>query len=806
MGAGIVASMVVALLLLAAGLAYADVTYDLPNVQYLPILLNPPDGLLLQPTRVYDRSGKHLLLTFAPSDGPRRYIPLNPEAPQHLPDSLAKATVAVADSGFWSHNGYSLSGLNDPAAHPTLAQKLVSDLLLYDEAPSLRRELRERILAAQATIEYGRSQILEWVLNSEDYGNEAFGAEAAAQFYFGKPATGLSLAESAWLAEAAQAQYANSGGAQGLAPQSGEKAIEAMLNQGAISTEQAIAALAAAPELRPPSTADDVPAPAFVHLVRTQLDQQFARERIERGGVVVTTTLDYDLQQQARCATVAFVLRLEATAPPSSTPCPAADKLPALPPDTAIPEPSASALVLDPQSGEVLAAVGEIVGAAETQTLAAHDAGTLMNPFIYLTAFARGFGPASMVWDIPAPDEQPSPGAQYHGPVRMRIALVNDYRVPTLALAAQMGTEAIDRTETSFGLRPGGTTLLEMTGAYGILATQGLRYGQPGPFTVLRVEGLDHSQWLDLTSPQEQPVLAAPLAYLMNAVLSDETAREPLLGNPNPLDLDRPAGAKIGQTDSGMDAWTVGYTPARVVGVWVGTDQAETALGRSPRIAASLWNALMQVATDSEPASGWSPPEGVTKVDVCDPSGMLPTKDCPSIVGEVFLTGSEPTQTDTLYRSLAVNRETGYLATVYTPPQLVENRVYMVLPPQAQAWAKWANVPVAPAAYDAIQAEPINPDVRITSPTLFAQIRGSVQIQGTASGADFKSYRVLVGQGINPQDWIAVGDESTRPVEAGVLATWDATGLSGLYAVQLQVVRSDQRIDTSITQVTVQGN
>ncbi len=193
-------------------------------------------------------------------------------------------------------------------------------------------------------------------------------------------------------------------------------------------------------------------------------------------------------------------------------------------------------------------------------------------------------------------------------------------------------------------------------------------------------------------------------------------------------------------------------------------------------------------------------------MDVCDPSGMLPTKDCPSIVGEVFLTGNEPTQADTLYRSLAVNRETGYLATVYTPPQLVENRVYMVLPPEAQAWAKWANVPVAPAAYDAIQAEPINPDVRITSPALFAQIRGSAQIRGTASGADFESYRVLVGQGINPQDWIAVGDGSSTPVEDGLLATWDTTGLSGLYAVQLQVIRSDQRVDTSIIQVTVQDN
>ena len=385
-----------------------------------------------------------------------------------------------------------------------------------------------------------------------------------------------------------------------------------------------------------------------------------------------------------------------------------------------------------------------------------------MNPFTYLTAFARGFSPGSMVWDIPAPDEQPSPGAQYHGPVRMRIALVNDYDAPARDVAAQMGTEAIDRTATSFGLRSGGATLLDMAGAYGILAAQGVRYGQPGPSTVLRVEGLDHAVWLDLADPRAQPVLAAPLAYLMNNVLSDETAREPLLGNPNPLDINRPAGAKIGQTRSGTGrldrrlhtrrAWRrSGSGPRRLI----------SSLGRSPRVPASLWNALMLLATASEPPAGWRAPEGVTAVDVCDPSGMLPTKDCPSTVSEVFLTGNEPTQPDTLYRSFAVNRETGYLATVYTPPQLVENRVYMVLPPEAQAWAKWANVPVAPTAYDAIQAEPINPDVRVTSPALFADVRGQVQIRGTASGADFDRYRVLVGQGIDPQQWIAVGDEST---------------------------------------------
>jgi hypothetical protein len=214
----------------------------------------------------------------------------------------------------------------------------------------------------------------------------------------------------------------------------------------------------------------------------------------------------------------------------------------------------------------------------------------------------------------------------------------------------------------------------------------------------------------------------------------------------------------------------------------------------------------MRAASQGVPADGWLVPAGVTAVDVCDPSGMLPTQDCPSIVSEVFMNGSEPVQADTLYRKAAVNRETGLLATVFTPAELVEERVYMVLPDEALEWASSANVPIAPTGYDAIQAAPIDPNVRISAPAMFDQVAGQVQIRGTASGADFDRYRVLVGQGLNPQAWIAVGSEPIDPVQDGLLATWDTTGLSGLYAIQLQVIHSDQRVDTAVIQVTVRGD
>jgi membrane carboxypeptidase/penicillin-binding protein PbpC len=349
-------------------------------------------------------------------------------------------------------------------------------------------------------------------------------------------------------------------------------------------------------------------------------------------------------------------------------------------------------------------------------------------------------------------------------------------------------------------------TALDAAAAYGILAANGIRYGAPGPTTVLKVEGSDNAVWLDLQEQQAQPVVDTALAYLMNNVLSDVTARKPLLGNLNPLDIERPVGAKLGRTATGSEAWAVGYTPSRVTAVWVGGRPDDSTLGRSPRIAASLWNALMRLATQDVPADGWLVPAGVAAVDVCDPSGMLPTRDCPSVVSEIFLSGNEPTQSDTLFRKVAVNRDTGLLATVFTPASLVEERVFMLVPESALEWAKSANIAIAPTSYDAIQAAPIDPSVSITSPDMFAVVNGQVQIKGTAFGEDFQRYRVLVGQGLNPQEWTAVGSESIDPVEQGLLATWDTTGLSGLYAIQLQVIRTDQRVDTAVIQVTVGGS
>ncbi len=249
---GMVFSIVLAASILLGAFAYADVTRELPSVEILPRLLNPPDGLLLQPTRIYDRTGEQVLFTFAPDENsPRRYIPINDQNPQHIPTNLIDSIIAVQDPRFRSHSGYSLQGLNDPNSHPTIAQKLVSDLILYNEKPSIRRAIRERILAAQITAQFGRTQIMEWYLNSAHYGNYAFGAEAASQLYFGKSAEELTLAESAILAAASETPALNPLDAPQLALQRGREVIYILNGLGIVSDEATGLALAETPKIQP---------------------------------------------------------------------------------------------------------------------------------------------------------------------------------------------------------------------------------------------------------------------------------------------------------------------------------------------------------------------------------------------------------------------------------------------------------------------------------------------------------------------------------------------------------------------------
>jgi membrane carboxypeptidase/penicillin-binding protein PbpC len=557
---------------------------------------------------------------------------------------------------------------------------------------------------------------------------------------------------------------------------------------------------------------------------------------VERGGVNITTTLDYDLQLQAVCVARAQLNRLAGAAAEAlaadGSPCDTASLLSALQPGESLPEASASIILLDPQTGQILAAVGDLQEGVQEGSLASHPAGTAITPFIYLTGFSRGFNPASLGWDIPV--NAPALGQVYHGPVRLRTALANDYLPPALHLLGQMGQESVQSISAPFGLNfPSGVHLLQddfllsplaLAEAYGIFANGGTLAGQVianggiHSFAVMKVNGIDHSVWVDWTVDRTRSLLSPQLDYLMNQVLSDETARWPSLGHPNPLEIGRPAGAKLSRALDLSAAWTVGYTPQRVAVVWLGARTGLPLRGQDApgativpgpvpaHLSADLWHALMQVTVRDLPVMSWDMPSGIVNFQVCDPSGLLPTAACPNVVNEFFLEGRQPVQADTLFQVFQVNAETGLLATVFTPPELVEKRTYMLVPPEARQWAKAAGILTPPTAYDTVREPPALPHVHITTPEMFSDGRGMLEIRGGASGSDFVSYRLEYGQGLYPRLWTQIGTDSKWPVTEGLLGRWDTTGLDGLYALRLMVVRSGQRVDQAVVQVTLDNS
>ena len=576
LSAGMALSFLIAVLIIVTAFTYVNLTRDLPSIQILPALLNPPDGLLLQPTRIFDRTGRNVIFTFAPNDSPRRYIPLSDTNPQHLPKSLVDAVIATTDPDFWNHPGYTPNTLTNSETHATLAQRLAFDLLLFDEPPSLRRALRERILAAQITAQYGRTQTLEWYLNSANFGRYAFGAEAAAQLYFGKSAAELTTAESAILAGVSDSPSLNPFDAPQIALERERDTIFLMSVLGFLSDQARDNALGESPVFQTPPAPEPQVAAAFTNLLLSQLDSRFPRARIERGGLTIISTLDYEVQKQSSCVTAFYAARL-AGLPDPAFPCDGLRFLPALPPGVSIPDSSASALITDPKTGQILAAVGETFQAQETPLITAHSPGSTLDAFIYLTGFTRGLSPASLIWDIPGKTDVQNFDGQYHGPMRLRIALANDYPAPAAQVLSQMGVENVDKISSSFGIsRNEELSLLDAAGAFGVFAQQGVYFGQEfgedfKPVAILRVQGNDGSVWLDWSTPQAKPVVTPGLAYLINHALSDESARIGALRSSNLLDIGIPAAVKLGQTENALNTWTIGYSPTRVVTVWTGT-------------------------------------------------------------------------------------------------------------------------------------------------------------------------------------------------------------------------------------------
>jgi membrane peptidoglycan carboxypeptidase len=828
-GCGSIAALLLAAGLFMLGNAYANLTAGLPSVAQMPLLLDPEAGVLMQPTRLYDRSGEKLLLVLENPGIPRRYLPLDPGYPEHISPYLVQVTLALYDPHFWSHPGFTWEDILEPQPQ-TLPERLVDDLLLDDEPPGMRRSLRMRLLAAQLVAAYGRSQVLEWYFNSTYYGHLAYGADSAARLYLDKSASQLNLFEAALLAPIAEAPALNPLDTPAAALDRQDDALNRLLIMGVINVEERVEAIEKPLDLVQFAAEPAQIAPAFNRMVLDQLVARYGRSQVERGGLRVITSLDYDLQLQFACTAQAQLMRLNGEPGSPSLPgdrvCEAARLLPALPPGYQSMNSSltASGVLLDLQNGQVLALLGDSTAIMQGSDLSGRQPGSLLSPFVAVAGFARGISPSMLVWDIPeinSSETTENQDRKYHGPQRLRIALANDYLLPLSQLLSQIGPLNVWRLAEPLGLSldaithpqdllygGGSVSPLDIAQAYSVFARQGIQLGEQRgrdsrlkPVMLLRVEDQSGRTWLEQPPIVQQAVLSPPLAYLVHHVLADDPARWPGMGYSNPLEIGRPAGAKGGRAAYGREVWAVGYTPQRLSVVWLGSEDETLAL--DPMMAAGIWHAAMQYAVRDLPPHGWQMPAGISRMIVCDPSGLIPTVNCPTTVEEVFLSGSEPVEADALFQVVQINRETGRLATIFTPLEMIEQQTYMVIPPEAQAWAQDAGILQPPVDYDSLRAPQSSPSANITAPAVFSDVKGTVIIRGTAAGEGFESYQLQIGEGLNPSTWLQIGETTTRSVQNGILGRWDTRELDGLYALRLLVVYADRQVETAVIQVTV---
>ncbi|MEN8098604.1 MAG: Ig-like domain-containing protein, partial [Chloroflexota bacterium] len=377
----------------------------------------------------------------------------------------------------------------------------------------------------------------------------------------------------------------------------------------------------------------------------------------------------------------------------------------------------------------------------------------------------------------------------------------------------------------SLTLGCGEVKLLDMVYAFSVFDNLGTMVGRErdpeerelgqrelDPVSILHVEDKDGNVLYRYSQPARRDILTSQLAWLMNNIMSDRGSRCPAFGCPNALELPdgRPAAAKTGTTNSYKDAWTIGFTPQLVSGVWVGNsnnEEMENVPGSKG--AAPIWNAFMSYALRNEPLQEWPEPSGINSMQVCATSGLLPTAWCPTR-NEFFVQGTEPTTPDTIYQPYRVNKETGRLATVYTPPELVEEKVFTILPPEATDWLAGLSEeereqwPQPPAEYDTIVGpSPDTGPLAFVNPLPFAYVSGIVELVGMVQVDNLAYYRVAYGSGLNPGAWQMIGSEHDGTKNNEVLEIWDTTGLDGLYTVQLAAVRHDQSFESTSIQVTV---
>ncbi|NJN84643.1 MAG: penicillin-binding protein, partial [Caldilineaceae bacterium] len=512
---------------------------------------------------------------------------------------------------------------------------------------SLTRKMKEAILSAEISRRYQKGEILEIYLNELYYGNLAYGVDAAAQTYFDTDVADLTLAQASLLAGLPQLPaYYDPYAHPDRAKERQGVVLGLMVEAGYISPTEADAAWLEPLVYTPLEF--DMAAPHFTLYVRQELEALLGPEALYQTGLDVTTTLDARLQADGERIVAEQVGRLAAN------------------------NVSNGALVaIEPQSGEVLAFVGsadfdnvEIDGQVN-MALAPRQPGSSTKPFVYLTAFShpqwtneQRWTPGSVVADIeedfPDGANPPYRPTNYdnreHGMVTVRTALANSFNIPAvrtlqavglpayLALAQRLGITTLTRPDYGLSLSLGGgeIPLIELTGAYGVLANGGRRMP---PVVIMQIadsqgniicaQGSDRP--CQGTSGTGEQVVDPVDAFLITDMLSDNDARSTSFGPNSVLRLDRPAAAKTGTTNDIRDNLTVGYTPQLVTGVWVGNaDNSPMRDVSGVTGAGPIWNEFMTTALAGEPVLAFTPPPGVRQFEVCADTGARPSEACPA--------------------------------------------------------------------------------------------------------------------------------------------------------------------------------
>lgn len=636
----------------------AWVSRDLPDPN------NLSDRQISQSTKIYDRTGEHLLYEIYQNQK-RTNVDLAQMSPW-----LAKATIAVEDKNFYQHNGIrplsiiraAINNLLGRSAGSggasTITQQFIKNSVIGNEH-SIFRKIKEAILALRLETKYSKDEILKMYLNDVPYGSTNYGVESASQSYFHKKAADIDLAESATLAAIIQAptRYLNNPDA---LRDRRDLVLRLMFDQGYITEQEKNNAQGSA--LRIYRSGGIMDAPHFVLYVKQLLTDQFGEKEVDTDGLKVITTLDYDKQKAAE-----KIIKEQG------------DKF--AKEDNAD---NASLVAIDPKTGQILAMVGsrdfeneEISGQFNVATLGLRQPGSSLKPFIYAAAWEKGFTPETVLYDVVTNFDRRSGGnytphnydGKEHGLLTMRKAIQGSLNIPavkTLYLVGQdkvtdvlarfgystLDKAAVERAGLSLVLGGAEVNLLEHTSAYATLANNGTRFQTESILSVSNNQGDKLWEW---KNPEGTEAMKPEIVALVDNVLSDDAARAYIFGAHGNLTLpDRPVAAKTGTTNDNKDAWAMGYTPSVAVGVWVGNTKNTPMKAGGNTLAGKIWNLFMREATKNTPVENFpTPPENDANKPV--------------------LKGADGGI------KILVNRLNGKIATSSTPASLISEKIF--LPP-----------------------------------------------------------------------------------------------------------------------------